>query len=86
MAGLLLNGDRPERQPGVPAAARRLARLAASDVEYDQGCAGGRWHGKVDAQVGRATKTFDAHGASSLAALLDGLADAIEAERRKRRG
>lgn len=84
--GLILPGaSRPEREPGVPAAMRRLARLSASDVSYDQSCAEGRYHGKVDAQVGRATKTFDAHGAESLAALLDGLADAIEAERRDRK-
>lgn len=84
MSGVLLGGA-PEREPGVPAAARRLARLGTSDVEYDQGCAGGRWHGKVDAPVGRTVKTFDAHGAVSLAALLDGLADAVEAERRGKR-
>lgn len=81
----LLPGSAPERQPGVPAAMRRLARLTVSDVSYDQNCAGGRFHGKVDAQVGRVVKTFDAHGAVSLVALLDGLADAIEAERRDRK-
>lgn len=72
-------------QPGVRAASRRLARLRTSDVEYDRGCAGGRWHGKVDAQVGRTVKTFDAHGAETLTALLEGLADAVEAERRGKR-
>lgn len=82
MAGVPL---RPEAEPGVPAAARRLARLRTSDIEYDRSCAGGRWHGKVDAQVGRATKTFDAHGAPTLAALMEALADAVEAERRGKR-
>jgi len=85
VSGLLVPTD-PWKEPGVPAAARRLARLRTSDPEFDQGCQpAGRWHGKVDAQVGRATKTFDAHGAESLAALLHGLADAVEAERRGKR-
>jgi hypothetical protein len=73
---------RPQLEPGVPAAMRRLARLATSDVQYDRGCAGGRWHGAVDATVGSSVKTFDAHQAQTLAALLEALADAVEAERR----
>lgn len=82
MTGVLLGELDPMKEPGVPAAVRRLARLRTSDPEFDQGCAGSRWHGKVDAQVGRSTKTFDAHGAATLAELLHGLADAVEAERR----
>jgi hypothetical protein len=69
--------------PGVPAALRRLARLGTSDPEFDQSCEGGRWHGRVDAQVGRSMKTFDAHQAPTLGQLLDALADTIEDERRR---
>lgn len=76
---------RPELEPGVPTALRRLVRLATSDVSFDRGCGDGLWHGAVDATVGGRTKTFNAHRAPTLAMLLDALADAVEAERRRRR-
>lgn len=62
------------------AAIRRLARLGADDVDV-----GSCEHGviaRTAAQVGRARKTFEAHGATSVEEALDALVDAIEAERR----
>lgn len=74
----------PGHEPGVQAQIRRLARLGASDVDYGP-CGNGGVHAKVDAQVGRATKNFDAHGAPNLERALDALVEVIEEERRKLR-
>ena len=64
---------------------RRLARLGASDVEYDPFCEDGGYHGKVKALVGSQLLSFEAHHSPSLGHLLDRLADAVEHERAEAR-
>lgn len=72
-----------ERLPGMRSATRRLARLGASDVDL-----GTCEHGviaRTRAQIGRARKKFESHGAKDPVTAVDALADAIENERRKLR-
>lgn len=71
------------RLPGMPAAMRRIARLDSSDV--DLGTCEHGYIARCWAQVGRARKKFEAHGAPSPVAAVEALADVLEAERRAAR-